>query len=55
MDKVMMIDYRNDQEEICRKVIDNMEFCVHEGEVYFISDNEKINVQLASVIQVYLN
>lgn len=53
--KVMMIDYRDDEENICRKVIDDMEFCVRKGNAYFISDKTKYEVPLESVIQVYLH
>lgn len=55
MDKALMIDYRDDAAEIRRKVIDDCEFCVHEQDVYFISNGIKYNVPLESVIQVYLN
>lgn len=55
MEKVMMIDYRNDNDEFVRKEIDDMEFCVRNGNVYFISDGEKFCIQLESVSQVYLN
>ena len=52
-EKVMMIDYRDTNATIRRKVIDNMEFCVHDGVVYFISDEQKYSVPLEDVIQVY--
>lgn len=55
MNKVMMIDYRDDEQEICRKMIDDMEFCIHKGEVFFISDNIRYHIPLDCVIQVYLN
>ena len=45
MDKVMMIDYRDE----------NMEFCVKNSYVYFISARQKYKVPLDDVIQVYLN
>lgn len=53
MEKVMMIDYRNDDGECVRKIIDDSEFCVRQGSAYFISQGEKIRVPLDSVIQVY--
>lgn len=55
MEKDLMIDYRNEFEQICRKVIDDMEFCVRNGAAYFISSGEKYRVPLEDVIQVYLN
>ena len=55
MKKDLMIDYRDSNNNICRKVIDNMEFCVHDGDAYFISDNERYRVPLERVIQVYTN
>lgn len=53
MEKVMMIDYRNEAMEVCRKVIDDMEFCVRDSFAYFISAGRKYSVPLDSVIQVY--
>lgn len=55
MEKVMMIDYRDANRIIHRKSVDDMEFCVHEGEVYFISDRVKYHIPLECVIQVYMN
>jgi len=55
MEKELMIDYRNENEEICRRVIDDMEFCVRNGYAYFISGGRKYHVPLESVIQVYTN
>jgi len=52
--KVMMIDYRDEEENIRRRVVDDMEFCVRKGNAYFISDHVKYEVPLESVIQVYL-
>ena len=54
MDKTMMIDYRDDEGELVRSRIDDTEFCVRKGYVYFISSGEKFSVPLDSVIQVYL-
>lgn len=53
MEKVMMIDYRDEAMEVCRKVIDDMEFCVRDSFAYFISAGRKYSVPLDSVIQVY--
>lgn len=53
MDIEMMIDYRTNDGMICRKVIDNMEFCVKEGRAYFVSRGERYSVVLRNVIQVY--
>ena len=55
MNKTMMIDYRDDMEEICRKQIDDMEFCVRRGYAWFISNGTRYSIPLESVIQVYLN
>ena len=55
MEKVMMIDYRDDFMAIRRKTIDDMEFCVRYGEVFFVSDGIKYRIPLEHVIQVYLN
>lgn len=55
MDRELMIDYRNEFEQICRMVIDDMEFCVRNGVAYFISDGRKYHVPLEDVIQVYTN
>ena len=53
MKKEMMIGYRDEEDEIHRKVIDDMEFCVRKGIAYFISDGIKYQVPLEDVIQVY--
>ena len=48
-----MIDYRNDNGEFVRKIIDESEFCVRNSYVYFISAGEKYKIPLDSVSQVY--
>ena len=53
MEKMMMIDYRDANGTIRRKTIDNMEFCVRDGDAYFISEGAKYSVPLEDVIQVY--
>ena len=53
MNKNLMIDFRDEEEEIQRKVIDDMEFCVRNGNAYFISDGTRHEVPLDHVIQVY--
>lgn len=53
--KNLMIDYRNESGNICRKIIDDMEFCVREGYAYFISDGTRYKVPLEDVIQMYTN
>lgn len=53
MEKAMMIDYRDENMDVRRKVIDNMEFCVRKSYAYFISAGKKYSVPLDSVIQVY--
>lgn len=55
MTKNLMIDYRNNKGNVCRKVIDDMEFCVREGHAYFISGGIKYSVPLEDVIQMYTN
>lgn len=49
----MMIDYRNEKGNICRRSIDNMEFCIRDGEAYFISNGIKYHVPIERIIQVY--
>ena len=51
--KRMMIDYRNDNEEFERKVIDDFEFCVRNSTAYFISEGVKIQVPVQKIVQVY--
>ncbi len=54
--KQMMIDYRKDDAEgFERKVIDDMEFCVRQGDMYFISEGVKYCIPLEQCSQVYLN
>ena len=55
MKKTMMIDYHNDNGTICRKEMDDCEFCVRDGNTYFISDGWKYCIPLEQVIQVYMN
>ena len=55
MKKTMMIDYRDAKEQICRKEIDDMEFCVRRSEAFFISDGKRYHIPLESIIQIYLN
>lgn len=54
MKKHMMIDYRDVDEQICRKEIDDMEFCVRDGAAHFLSDEITYHIPLDHVIQVYL-
>ncbi len=51
----MMVDYRDDNDRFVRMKIDDMEFCVRDGELFFISDKVKYNIPLESVIQVFPN
>lgn len=53
MDKTMMIDYRNDDGDMFRKSIDDNEFCVRDGNTWFISGGLRFSVPLENVIQVY--
>ena len=55
VEREMMIDYRDSKGTIRRKHIDDMEFCVKDGEVFFISDEQKYCIQLENVCQVYVN
>lgn len=55
MKKTMMIDYRTEKDEIRRKEMDDCEFCVRDGNAYFVSDGRKYCIPLEQVIQVYLN
>ena len=55
MEKVMMMDYRNENGDVVRVVIDDMEFCVKYGMVHFIVSGKKLHIPLEHVIQVYLN
>lgn len=53
MEKELMIDYRDENMDVCRKTIDDMEFCVRNSYAYFASAGKKYKVPLDSVIQVY--
>lgn len=53
MEKRMMIDYRDENGIICRKTIDNFEFCIREDIAYFISEGVKCQVPLTDISQVY--
>lgn len=55
MNTCMMIDYRNDDGTFTRKEIDDFEFCVKAGFIYFISDGIKYKIPLDRCSQVYLN
>lgn len=55
MSKQMMIDYRKeDGEGFERKPIDDMEFCVRNGSIYFISEGVRYSLPLDRCSQVYL-
>ncbi len=54
MEKNLMIDYRNEDGNFVRRVIDNFEFCVREGVAYFISEGVKYNVTLQNISQLYI-
>lgn len=53
MEKELMIDYRDEAMGVCRKVIDDMEFCVRGQNVYFVSNGQRYKILLENVIQVY--
>ncbi len=55
MNKCLMIDYRDEEGTIFRRVMDDMEFCVRNGNAYFISEKTKYEIPLDQVIQVYTN
>lgn len=50
---LLQIDYRNQDEKIIRKPIDNCEFCVRDGMAYFESRGAKVCVPLEKIIQMY--
>ena len=54
-DRELMIDYRNEKDVFVRRVIDDMEFCVRDGNAYFISDEIKYCIPLEQVVQMYTN
>ena len=53
MEKSMMIDYRDENMDIRRRIVDDMEFCVRNDYAYFISGGIKYKIPLDDVIQVY--
>lgn len=56
MNKQMMIDYRKaNGNGFERKAIDDMEFCVRFGMVYFVSEGVKYCIPLEQCSQVYVN
>ena len=52
--ETMMIDYRDEKKNICRRKIDGFEFGVHDGEVFFTSSGEFFSIPIESLIQVYM-
>ena len=58
--KERMIDYRDGvnpdgSTHFVRKTIDDFEFCVRDGVVYFISEDKKYHVYISEVSQIYTN
>lgn len=58
--KELMIDYRDGinpdgTTNFVRKTIDDFEFCVRDGVVYFISEGVKYHIPLQDISQVYTN
>ena len=54
-EKQMMIDYHNEDEDgFERKPIDDNEFCVRQGDMYFMSDGERYCIPLERCSQVYM-
>lgn len=51
--KNLMIDYRDSDGKICRKAVDDMEFCVRDGVGYFASNDCEYEVPLENIIQMY--
>ena len=55
MNKQMMIDYRKaNGEGFERKQIDDMEFCIRNGNIYFVSDGVRYNIPIEQCSQVYI-
>ena len=55
MEKTMMIDYREEVTGvIVRKEIDDNEFCVRDGMIWFISKGEKFNTPIDTAIQIFM-
>ena len=57
--KELMIDYRDGinpegSTRFVRKTIDDFEFCVRDGRVYFIAGGKRMNFPLEDVSQVYM-
>ena len=55
MEQTMMIDYRDNNGKMYRKAIQNCEFCVRDGLVYFMSGHKQMCVNLNNIIQVYMD
>ena len=53
MEKRMMIDYRNENGDFVRRIVDDCEFCVRRGFAWFISEGTKYSVPLEDVSQVF--
>ena len=54
MEKTMMIDiHKENGEGFIRMSIDNMEFCVRDGYMYFISDGVRYSIPLSRCCQVF--
>lgn len=54
MEKIMVIDYHNETGEgFTRKRIDDMELCVRDGNMYFISDGVRYCIPLDRCSQIY--
>ena len=54
-EKILMMDYRTDKQDIVRVAIDDMEFCVKDGITHFTVNGRKYHIPLENVIQVYTN
>ena len=54
MDKQMMIDIRLGDGYFARFVIDENEFCVRDGVVYFITKGEKKSFPVEDISQVFM-
>ena len=53
MNKRMMIDFRDEDGNFVRRVIDNFEFCIRDEQAYFVSDGKQLVVPMKNISQVY--
>lgn len=53
--KQMMVDYRSENGTFIRREVDDMEFCVRDGVMYFKSEDRQYDIPLDQCVQVYTN